>query len=422
MNNKAPMSVTALNRYLKHIFDNDMHLNSVYLKGEISNFKAHTRGHYYFTLKDEESRVNAVMFASSAKNIKFMPQDGMKVVVTGKVSVYTATGGYQIYVNDMLEDGLGNLHVAFEQLKEKLSKEGLFDPKHKKELPKFPERIGIITAETGAAIKDVLSTLERRWPISENILYPSLVQGEFASKDIIKNLLKADLDNLDVIILTRGGGSIEDLWSFNDEELAKTIFNLKTPIISAVGHEIDFTISDFVSDLRAPTPTSAAEQVAPNKVDVLKYIKQLQTRSITNVNNKLNINKKIISNIIESYILQNPKNIYLVKEQLFDNTYEKLLTNIKVILNNKKNIYNKVIDKHILRNPHIIIDAPNNKLVTTIEKLELLNPLITIKRGYSIIRKDNKVISSIKDIKLNDTINLELKDGNINAKVIKEEK
>ena len=253
------LTVTQLSRYLKYKFDEDNHLKKVYLKGEISNFKAHTRGHYYFTLKDEGSRINAVMFQTNIKNLKFTPQDGMKVLVTGKVTVYEATGGYQIYIDNMLEDGIGNLYIAFEQLKKKLDSEGLFEKSHKRKIKKIPKKVGIVTASTGAAIRDIITTIKRRYPICETILFPSLVQGTSAAEDIVKKIELANTYDLDTLIVGRGGGSIEDLWPFNEEIVARAIYKSKVPVISAVGHEIDFTISDFVADLRAPTPTAAAE-------------------------------------------------------------------------------------------------------------------------------------------------------------------
>ena len=277
MNDKY-ISVSQLTRYIKYKIDNDTNLNEVFLKGEISNFKAHSRGHFYFTIKDEGSRINAVMFSSSTKKIKFIPQDGMKVLVTGKISVFEANGGYQIYVSDMLEDGIGNLYIAYERLKKKLETEGLFDQNIKKTIPKIPTRIGVITAPTGAAIKDIISTIKRRWPITEVYLFPSLVQGEEAKDDIVRQIKKAELFNLDTLIVGRGGGSIEDLWPFNEEIVARAIYDAHVPIISAVGHEIDFTIADFVADLRAPTPTGAAEMAVPQLSDMMNYLNQLKIR------------------------------------------------------------------------------------------------------------------------------------------------
>ena len=279
MNDKY-ISVSQLTRYIKYKIDNDVNLNEVFLKGEISNFKAHSRGHFYFTLKDENSRINAITFSSQTRKIKFVPQDGMKVLVTGKISVFESSGAYQIYVNDMLEDGVGNLYVAFEQLKNKLTQDGLFREEHKKSIPKIPLRVGVVTAPTGAAIKDIISTIKRRWPLTEIYLFPSLVQGEDAKEDIVKQIKKAENFELklDTLIVGRGGGSIEDLWPFNEEIVARAIYECSIPVISAVGHEVDFTIADFVADLRAPTPTGAAEMAVPQLSDMRNYLNQVNIR------------------------------------------------------------------------------------------------------------------------------------------------
>lgn len=279
MNNNY-ITVTQLTKYIKYRLDNDQNLMKVYLKGEISNFKAHSRGHLYFTIKDENTRINAIMFSTYASKLKIAPLDGMKVLVTGKISVYEPSGNYQIYVESLEEDGVGNLYIAFEELKKKLEKEGLFDKSKKKKIPLIPERIGIITAPTGAAIKDILSTLKRRWPLAETILFPTLVQGKEAASDIVRNIELSKNYDLDVLIIGRGGGSIEDLWCFNEEIVARAIYDLNTPVISAVGHEIDFTICDFVADLRAPTPTGAAELAVPNINDIINFLTQLKIRTI----------------------------------------------------------------------------------------------------------------------------------------------
>lgn len=416
MNNNY-ITVTQLTRYIKYKIDNDQNLNKVYLKGEVSNFKAHTRGHFYFTIKDENSRINAVMFSTYAKDVKFDIQDGMKVLVTGKISVYEATGGYQIYVDSILEDGLGNLYIAFEQLKKKLQAEGLFDESCKKQIPKIPNRIGIITAPTGAAIKDILSTLKRRWPLCETILFPSLVQGKEAAPDIVKNIELAKNYDLDVLIVGRGGGSIEDLWCFNEEIVARAIYNLDIPVISAVGHEIDFTISDFVADLRAPTPTGAAEMAVPNITDIVKLLNQLEIRTVNGITNIVNIRKERLNKLKSSYVLKNPIAIYEIKEQKFDNLFERLVNSYKNIIANNKNKLEFVGTKlnNEIENK---LTKDKNDFYKIISKLEVLNPLLTIKRGYSVIRKDNKVISSVKDIKKNDNLELELKDGKVNVEVI----
>ncbi len=295
--NEKYLTVTSLTRYLKYKFENDENLRKVFLKGEISNFKAHTTGHLYFSIKDETSKINAIMFKSNASKLNFMPVEGMKVLVTGSVRVYEATGNYQIYVDELIEDGIGNLYVAFEELKKKLTKEGLFDSKYKKALPKIPNKVGIVTAKTGAAIKDILSTIKRRYPLCETYLFPCLVQGENAPSDIVNKIKQADKYNLDVLIVGRGGGSFEDLNCFNDEEVARTIFACNTPVISAVGHEIDFTIADYVADFRAPTPTGAAEIAVPNIIDLKNILKQYNIRLNEAMMNKTNYLKLYLDSV-----------------------------------------------------------------------------------------------------------------------------
>ncbi len=412
---KEYLTVTQLTKYIKYKIDNDINLREVYLKGEISNFKAHTRGHFYFTIKDEGSRINAVMFASSASKVKFTPEDGMKVLVTGRISVYEATGGYQIYVNEMMEDGVGNLYVAFEQLKKKLASEGLFDDKYKKPIPKIPERVGVITAPTGAAIRDIISTINRRFPLTEVILLPSLVQGEGAKEDIVRQIKRAEDYNLDVLIVGRGGGSIEDLWAFNEEIVARAIFECPIPIISAVGHEIDFTIADFVADLRAPTPTGAAEIAVPNKADVINYINQLSLRSRKAVGNILELKKKRLDNIKSNYILNNPLDLYSAKIQKLDYLTESLVKNYKNIIDKEKIKLNNIKTRPLFSNPLVILDKTKQKYTLLLGKLDALSPLKTLERGYGIIKLNDKAVTSIKDLKKDDLINIELKDGSVNA-------
>ena len=433
------ITITQLNRYLKYKIENDENLNLVYLKGEISNFKAHTRGHFYFTLKDENSRINAIMFASNASKVKFNINDGMKVLVTCRVGVYEASGSYQIYVDEMLEDGFGSLYLAFEQLKEKLEKEGLFKTEHKKKIPKIPKRIGIITAPTGAAIKDILSTIKRRWPLCETILFPSLVQGEYAKDNIVKNIKLAQNYNLDVLIVGRGGGSIEDLWPFNEEIVARAIYSCPIPIISAVGHEIDFTIADFVADMRAPTPTGAAEMAVPNINDVLNYLEQVRIRLNTSINTIIGNKKEKLNSLITSQIFKNPYRMYEIKEQQFDTLYEKLKSQISMIINKKQQdlellknsfifknpkvliidkvyLYNDLIKK-IINNTNNVIQKNSNNYLYLLSKLEVLNPITTIKRGYTITKLDNKSLFSINNIKKGDIILTELVDGSIESEV-----
>jgi len=441
MKNNQYITVTQLTRYIKYKLEQDSNLQTIYLKGEISNFKAHTRGHFYFTLKDETSRISAIMFNNLASKIKFTPTDGMKVLVECKIGVYEATGAYQVYVSDMIEDGVGNLYIAFNQLKEKLEKEGLFKKEYKKPIPKIPKKIGIITASTGAAIKDILSTLKRRFPIVETILFPCLVQGELAKDDIVKNIRLANTYDLDVIILGRGGGSIEDLWPFNEEIVARAIFMSEIPIISAVGHEIDFTISDFVADLRAPTPTGAAEMAVPNLVDVKSYLNQINIRLTKAINNKIDMSYEILNRYKNSYVLTNPMSLYNRLEQNFDNLYERLIIAIKNNIKNNEEHLNKLMKSYIFTNPNMLfidkaynyndlikrlkqsieknLDNKTNKYLNLLSKLEVLNPVTTLKRGYSITKKDNKLITSVNDIKKDDIIITSLSDGYIESIVSK---
>ena len=417
MNNNY-ITVGALTRYIKYKLDNDNNLQEVYLKGEISNFKHHTRGHFYFTIKDEESRISAIMFASSTKNINFEPQDGMKVLVKGRISVFEQTGNYQIYVTEMMEDGVGNLYALYEELKKKLQAEGLFDTSHKKQIPKIPNKIGVITASTGAAIKDIISTINRRYPLCEVILFPSLVQGKDAAPEIVKNIKLADTYNLDTLIVGRGGGSIEDLWAFNEEIVARAIYEANTPIISAVGHEIDFTIADFVADIRAATPTGAAEIAVPNKEDLKKLINQLTIRMNKNMLDKINYDKSYLNKVLDSYILKSPMSIYEVKEEKLSNYIERGKNVILNLLSSNELKLNNLKKSYIFIQPSKIFENKSNKYNNLIDKLDVLNPMNTLKRGYTITKIKDKVVTSIKDIKVNDEINVTLENGNIDAKVI----
>ena len=416
MNDKY-ITISQLTRYIKYKIDNDVNLNEVFIKGEISNFKAHSRGHYYFTIKDEGSRINAVMFQTATKKLAFTPEDGMKVLVTGKISVFEANGGYQIYVSDMLEDGVGNLYIAYEQLKKKLEAEGLFDERFKKPIPKIPKRVGVVTAPTGAAIKDIISTIKRRWPLTEIYLFPSLVQGEMAKDDIVKQIEKADKYNLDTLIVGRGGGSIEDLWPFNEEIVARAIFACNTPVISAVGHEIDFTIADFVADLRAPTPTGAAEMAVPQLNDMVNYLNQVKIRLNNTISNKLKISKNRLKEITSRSILKNPITIYQTKEMIFSNTLERLKFNLINLTNIKEKELLKIKNSYILKNPYQLLDKKSNKYLQIISKLETLSPLLTLKRGYTMTKVNDKVVKSSKDLKTGDNITIDFSDGNVEATV-----
>lgn len=411
------LTVTALTRYLKYKFDSDSNLRKVFLKGEISNFKSHTTGHFYFSIKDENSKINAIMFRTNASKLKFVPTEGMKVLVTGSVSVYEATGNYQIYVEDLIEDGIGNLYVAFEKLKQKLEKEGLFDPQHKKPIPLIPERVGIVTASTGAAVRDIISTIRRRFPLCETYLFPCLVQGENAPLDIVKKIKQANQYDLDVLIVGRGGGAFEDLNCFNDEEVARTIFASNIPIISAVGHEIDYTIADFVADLRAPTPTGAAELAVPNLLDLKHTMQQYRIRLNESIMKKVKLLKLYLESFKSSFVIKNPMLLYENKKQKMDLAYDKLIRIIQNKLEQKKVQLEHIQKHYILCNPKQLYEPYQTMLKNTIEKLELLNPLSVLKRGYSLTYCNDNLLQSIQSVKVKDSITIRLHDGKIEASV-----
>lgn len=436
--NEQILSVTDVNRYIKDLFTVDGFLNNVTVKGEISNLKIHGRGHLYFSLKDENSKINCVMF-NYAPKVSFELNDGMSVQVKGRVNVYEASGSYQIYVNEMTNDGVGNLYQLFEELKKRLSNEGLFDETHKQKLPRIPKKIGVITAPTGAAVKDIISTINKRYPLCEILIFPTLVQGDGAKENIVKMIEKANETDVDLIILGRGGGSIEDLWAFNEEIVARSIFNSKKPIISAVGHEIDFTISDFVADLRAPTPTGAALMAVPDQYEIMRYLNEYKGR-ITNVlNSKLKRANEKLSSTANSFILKNILSMYSPKEQKLDILIDKLngLINNKISVNtNKLNQlliklkglspsekidYNiekiKRLEKNLYNSMNNIIKFKSKELTNSQTKIELLNPTNILDKGYSIIKINDKIIKSKNDVKISDNLDIILKDGIINSEV-----
>ena len=435
MNNNY-ITVSDINKIIKRTIEDNDDLMDVYLKGEISNLKFHSRGHLYFSLKDENSKINAVMFNYN-RYLNFVPKDGDSVLVHGKVSVYEATGSYQIYVDDMLQDGLGNLYQLFEELKKKLSSEGLFNTEHKKKINRLPRKIGVITAPTGAAVRDVISTINKRYPLVEIYVFPTLVQGEDASKNIVRMIELANTYPLDTIILGRGGGSIEDLWAFNEEIVARAIYKSNIPIISGVGHEIDYTISDFVADLRAPTPTGAAILATSDKEDILKYLKTTKERVNNAILNRLYSYNELIKKYKSNYILNNPMRLYDIKEQKLDILYDRINTNIRIKLDNSYKIIDKYKSNYILNNPRVlyenkfdklsslstdinssikrIIENNGKRLDTLKIKLELLNPKNVLDKGYSILYKDGKIVKNTKDIVLDDNLNVIISDGNIDV-------
>lgn len=417
MNNEVSLTVTDINNYIKNIVDGDFFLSNVTLKGEISNLKFHTRGHLYFSLKDENSKINAVMFNYKNLGLNFIPKDGMNVIVKGKVSVFTTGGSYQITVSNMKEDGIGNLYILFEELKRRLQREGLFSPEHKKKLPRIPKKVGVITAATGAAVKDIISTINRRFPLTEIILFPTLVQGVGAKENIVKMINEANESDVDVIILGRGGGSIEDLWAFNEEIVARAIYNSNKPIVSAVGHEIDFTISDFVSDMRAPTPTGAAELVVPSKVEIQSYLNDYKGRIISVINKKIKSYTDTFSKLKSTYILKNPISMYEIDEQKLDNMLEKLGSIMTYKLEREKSKLNnlsKMISPNILNR----LDKEKIKLENIETKLNLLNPENILKKGYSLTLVEGKIVKSINSVKKGSIIDTKFSDGIIKSEVL----
>ena len=414
---KEYIKISELNNYIKSVLDRDAFLNKVYLKGEISNFKNHTRGHLYFTLKDDTSRISAVMFQSSAVKLTFTPEDGMNVLVSGRISAYPAQGSYQVYVDTMEPDGLGALYIEYEKLKKKLAAEGLFADSHKVSIPRFPERIGVITAPTGAAVRDIMSTIKRRYPMCEAILFPCLVQGKDAAPDIVRQIKRADEYGVDTIIVGRGGGSIEDLWAFNEEIVAHAIYDCRTPIISAVGHEIDWTIADFVADLRAPTPTGAAEMAVPTVLDIKTLIDNYKIRLNKNIKNMVNTKFIKLRSLKQSFILKNPMSMYEVKEQKLDTLIDTLNKDIKNIINDKDNKLNKIKLSVVLQNPENLIKDKKIKFDLLVNTLKLVNPLGILDKGYSLVEVDNKIIKSSKDVNVSDILSIRFHEGSIKAEV-----
>ena len=390
------LSVTELNKYIKDKIATDEFLNNVLIKGEISNFKHHYTGHMYFTLKDDNSLIKCIMFKSYTTNLKFVPKDGMSVLAFGTISVFERDGVYQLYCKAMQEDGLGSLYKAYEELKEKLQKEGLFDEAHKKKLPKAPKVIGVLTSNTGSVIKDIINVSTRRNPNVYIRLYPVPVQGEGAGEKIAEAIkIMNDKKLADVLILARGGGSLEDLWPFNEEVVARAIYDSKLPIVSAVGHETDFSISDFVADLRAPTPSAAAELVVPNVAELSQKLDVYNLRLKNALKKKIDIMKMRYEKCMKSRVYTDPlKNI--------NDQYLKL----DIFL---KSMTNSVLTK---------IQKSKTEATKNIAKLDALSPLKTLARGYSIVQKNEKVVKSVNELNKDDIISLRLADGNKDAKII----
>ena len=390
------VSVTELNRYIKEKIASDEALSNIIVKGEISNFKNHYTGHMYFTLKDENSLIKCIMFKTYAQKLNFMPKDGMKVFVLGGVSVFERDGIYQIYVKAMQEDGIGALYRKYEELKKDLETKGLFEQEHKQRIPKMPKIIGVLTSQTGSVIRDIINVSTRRNPNVYIRLLPVPVQGEDAAPKIVKGIKKMNEENLaDVLILARGGGSLEDLWPFNEEEVAYAIYESKIPIISAVGHETDFTIADFVADLRAPTPSAAAELAVPDIYEITQKIASFQNRLRLSLNKKLEIMKLRYEKCMSSAVFKDPT-------RMISDYYLKVDSQIKrleKVIENKKQV-------------------EKEKYVKLVSKLDALSPLKTLTRGYSIIESDDKIVKSVNDLSKGQKVEIRLVDGKKEAQVL----
>lgn len=394
------LTVSGLNAYIKSIFESDENLQYVFLSGEISNFTAHSRsGHMYFSLKDEKCTVRCVMFAGFARGLRFRPQEGMDVIIRGKVSVYEVSGQYQVYVEDMHPFGQGVSSIAFEKLKQKLFKEGLFDGEHKKVLPVYPHRIGVITSDSGAALYDIKNVLGRRYPLCELVLYPVSVQGRGAAMQMVEavNFFNSTQD-VDLIILARGGGSAEDLWEFNDENLARAIFECSIPLISAVGHEVDYTISDFVADMRAPTPSAAAEIAVPDIKDLKFGLDAVTSQLQKAIADKIQLSQEMIRYFEKMLVRFSPKTQITNRELVIRNLSSRL-----------KAAYAEKIEKD---------NAEYTKLAAV---LDSLSPMKTLARGYSVMNKDDKVISSIDNVNVGDDVKVTLCDGDVYCAVYRKE-
>ncbi len=392
------LTISMLNRYIKSKFDEDPNLTGLLVEGEISNFVNHLKsGHFYFTLKDAHCAIKAVMFRGYASQVRFRPENGMKVIVKGDVGVFERDGVYQLYVYDMQPVGKGALYLAYEQLKEKLEKEGLFDQRWKKPLPAFPQRVGVITSETGAVLQDIRNVLGRRYPLCRLVLAPAKVQGEDAAEDLIQALNLMDRwGKVDVIIIGRGGGSIEDLWPFNNEALARAIFACKTPVVSAVGHETDFTIADFVADMRAPTPSAAAELVSPSQVDLAYQLANAEVRIYGCIQGKLAKCQQQLEQISQKECIRSPSFLVDKNRQQLDFLVQSLCKNMQSMMN-----------KH------------EQQLKSQAALLNSYNPLDILSRGYSVVYKHGEIVKKSEQLLSGDTINIRLGKGHVDAQVIR---
>lgn len=412
--------VGEVNAYIKNIFDNDYALRDLSVRGEISNCKYSGQGHIYFSLKDETGSISAVMFKGKTFNgLKFRLEDGQKVVVRGSISIYEVTGRYQLYASEIIEDGIGDLHKAFEESKKRLEEMGMFSPEYKKPIPKYAHKIGIVTASTGAAIQDIINISTRRNPYVQLVLYPAIVQGAAAAQTIVKGIETLDTMGLDTIIVGRGGGSIEDLWCFNEEIVAKAIFDAHTPIISAVGHETDTTIADFVSDLRAPTPSAAAELAVFDVYEFIKSLDQIEDRLKSNLEGKIYSNKLLLDNIVAKLAAFSPKNVVINKRQYLEHSTERLkfLSPLHKIDNYRSSLI--TVSDSMENIVHSSMKDYRYRLSLLSEKLSAESPLDRISSGYGYIEDGKgKALKSVDQIDSEDLLKIRIKDGTVTSSVI----
>ncbi|WP_203361796.1 exodeoxyribonuclease VII large subunit [Bacillus sp. REN10] len=435
------LTVKALTKYIKRKFDADPHLTNVLVKGEISNFKMHSSGHMYFTLKDDQARMLAVMFSSANRSLKFRPENGMQVLINGDVTVYEAGGQYQMYVKSMQPDGIGDLYLAFEQLKKRLEKEGLFDIDKKRPLPVYPKVVGIVTSPTGAAVRDIMTTIKRRYPVAQMLVYPALVQGENAAPSIVSAIEKANDDGrADVLIVGRGGGSIEELWAFNEEQVALAIRASQIPVISAVGHETDITIADFAADMRAPTPTGGAELAVPHIEEVVEKIAARKMRLIRAMSEQIRRERKRYETVKHSYIMRNPETLYRQQAERLDRLTEKLRKERALYF---KQAYTQVnewtsrlershpgkkiresaieVDRlkmDLIRQMQSVFNRKEAEFKRRVSLLHALSPLKVMERGYSLTyTADNQLVKSTKDAKVGNELRVRLSDGSLYCQI-----
>lgn len=441
--NEQYLTISQLTKYVKRKFESDPYMERVFLTGEISNFNRNRKNsHQYFNLKDDQAKLSAVMFYGDFKKMKFQPEEGMSVLVIGRVSVYERTGSYQIYIEHMEPDGVGALYQAYEESKKRLTAEGVFDQSRKKSLTRFPKRIGIITSQSGAVIRDIITTVNRRFPSVQLVLFPTLVQGEKAAKSIAQNIQRADAKkNLDTLIVARGGGSFEDLWPFNEEIVVRAIESASTPVISSVGHETDTTLSDLVADVRAATPTAAAELAVPVLSEELIKIEQQEHRMFRAYKNKIDTLSERLERIERSYIFRQPQRLYEGYTQNLDQLQQQLIQgmNEKILrLNQDSKLMaqrlnaldpSQLISQHdrdvnqleerLIRAQKQIIKQSDKQLTYYIQSLEHLSPLKILGRGFSYVRKDNHLIKSTESLKVSDEISVQLSEGSFTAEVIR---